>query len=38
MQFKLYTDVYEFYNDTYGMLMRHEAQKFDSSWQYHNWT
>lgn len=26
MQFKLYTDVYEFYNDTYGMLMRHEAQ------------
>jgi len=26
MQFKLYTDVHKFYNDTYGVLMRHEAQ------------
>lgn len=26
MQFKLYTDVHEFYNDTYNVLMRHEAQ------------
>jgi len=26
MQFKLYTDVHEFYNDTYDVLMRHEAQ------------
>ena len=26
MQFKLYTDVDEFYNDTYDVLMRHEAQ------------
>lgn len=25
-QFKLYTDVHEFYNDTYDVLMRHEAQ------------
>ncbi|OMD34845.1 GNAT family N-acetyltransferase [Paenibacillus odorifer] len=26
MQFKLYTDVHEFYIDTYDVLMRHEAQ------------
>ncbi|NLJ96105.1 MAG: GNAT family N-acetyltransferase [Clostridiales bacterium] len=26
MQFKLYRDVHEFYNDTYDVLMRHEAQ------------
>ena len=26
MQFKLYTDVHEFYNDTYDVLMLHEAQ------------
>ncbi|WFR61715.1 GNAT family N-acetyltransferase [Paenibacillus amylolyticus] len=26
MQFKLYTDVHEFYRDTYEVLMRHEAQ------------
>jgi hypothetical protein len=26
MKFKLYTDVHEFYNDTYDVLMRHEAQ------------
>lgn len=26
MQFKLYTDVHEFYRDTYDVLMRHEAQ------------
>lgn len=26
MQFKLYTDVHEFYKDTYDVLMRHEAQ------------
>ena len=26
MQFKLYADVHKFYNDTYGVLMRHEAQ------------
>jgi uncharacterized protein len=26
MQFKLYTDVHEFYKDTYEVLMRHEAQ------------
>lgn len=26
MQFKLYTNVHEFYNDTYDVLMRHEAQ------------
>ena len=26
MQFKVYTDDYKFYNDTYGVLMRHEAQ------------
>ena len=26
MQFKLYTDVHAFYNDTYEVLMRHEAQ------------
>lgn len=26
MQFKLYTEVHEFYNDTYDVLMRHEAQ------------
>lgn len=26
MQFKLYTDVHEFYNDTYDVLMRHEGQ------------
>ncbi len=26
MYFKLYTDVHEFYNDTYDVLMRHEAQ------------
>ena len=26
MQFKLYTDVHKFYNDTYDVLMRHEAQ------------
>jgi predicted GNAT family acetyltransferase len=26
MQFKRYTDVHEFYNDTYHVLMRHEAQ------------
>src|SRR5690554_7077770 len=26
MQFKLYTDVNEFYSDTYDVLMRHEAQ------------
>lgn len=26
MEFKLYTDVHEFYNDTYDVLMRHEAQ------------
>ena len=26
MQFKLYTDMHEFYNDTYDVLMRHEAQ------------
>ena len=26
MQFKMYTDVHEFYKDTYGVLMRHEAQ------------
>lgn len=26
MQFKLYKDVHEFYNDTYDVLMRHEAQ------------
>ena len=26
MQFRLYTDVHEFYNDTYDVLMRHEAQ------------
>ncbi|MDO3410938.1 GNAT family N-acetyltransferase [Saccharibacillus sp. CPCC 101409] len=26
MQFKLYTDVHEFYNDTHEVLMRHEAQ------------
>lgn len=26
MQFKLYTDVHEFYRDTYDVLMHHEAQ------------
>ncbi len=26
MQFKLYTDVHEFYNDTHDVLMRHESQ------------
>ena len=26
MRFKLYMDVNEFYNDTYDVLMRHEAQ------------
>ncbi|MBD7968580.1 GNAT family N-acetyltransferase [Paenibacillus gallinarum] len=26
MQFKMYTDVHEFYNNTYDVLMRHEAQ------------
>lgn len=26
MYFKLYIDVHEFYNDTYNILMRHEAQ------------
>lgn len=26
MQFNLYTDVHKFYNDTYNILMRHEAQ------------
>lgn len=26
MQFKLYTDVHEFYHDTYDVFMRHEAQ------------
>lgn len=26
MRFRLYTDVHEFYNDTYDVLMRHEAQ------------
>lgn len=26
MKFKLYTDVHEFYKDTYDVLMRHEAQ------------
>ena len=26
MQFRLYTDVHEFYSDTYNVLMRHEAQ------------
>ncbi|MHB1484866.1 MAG: GNAT family N-acetyltransferase [Saccharofermentanales bacterium] len=26
MKFKLYKDVHEFYNDTYDVLMRHEAQ------------
>ena len=26
MQFRLYTDVHKFYNDTYDVLMRHEAQ------------
>lgn len=26
MQFKLYTDVHEFYIDIYDVLMRHEAQ------------
>ncbi|CAH1205694.1 hypothetical protein PAECIP111892_02739 [Paenibacillus auburnensis] len=26
MQFRLYTDVHEFYTDTYDVLMRHEAQ------------
>ena len=26
MKFKLYTDVHEFYNDTYDVLMRHESQ------------
>lgn len=26
MQFKLYTDVHEFFKDTYDVLMRHEAQ------------
>ena len=26
MQFKLYMDVHEFYNDTYDVLMRHESQ------------
>lgn len=26
MQFNLYTDVHKFYNDTYDVLMRHEAQ------------
>ena len=26
MQFNLYTDVHEFYNDTYDVLMHHEAQ------------
>ena len=26
MKFKLYRDVHEFYNDTYDVLMRHEAQ------------
>jgi hypothetical protein len=26
MQFRLYTNVNEFYNDTYDVLMRHEAQ------------
>ena len=26
MQFKLYADVHEFYNDTYDVLMLHEAQ------------
>lgn len=26
MQFKLYTDVHEFYKDTYDVLMHHEAQ------------
>ena len=26
MQFMLYTDVHEFYQDTYDVLMRHEAQ------------
>ena len=26
MQFKSYTDIHEFYNDTYDVLMRHEAQ------------
>ena len=26
MQFMLYTDVHEFYQDTYDVFMRHEAQ------------
>ena len=26
MQFKLYTNVHDFYHDTYDVLMRHEAQ------------
>jgi predicted GNAT family acetyltransferase len=26
MKFKLYADIHEFYNDTYDVLMRHEAQ------------
>lgn len=26
MQFKLYKDVHEFYNDTYDVLLRHESQ------------
>jgi hypothetical protein len=26
MHFKLYTDVHEFYKDTYNVLMHHEAQ------------
>ena len=26
MQFKLFTDVHEFYNETYEVLMRHESQ------------
>jgi len=26
MQFRMYTDVHEFYHDTYEVLMRHEAQ------------
>lgn len=30
MRFKLYTDVHEFYKDTYGILMRHEAQNMIS--------
>ena len=26
MQFRLYTDVHEFYNDTYAVLLHDEAQ------------